>query len=668
MNNSKSSQNKKIPKIILIGNGRFGKNHFRVLKELDTKGLIVLDGIVVRNKEDREKIEKEFGVKTYEKITPSLLKSVDAVDIVTPPETHFELIKKCLPYVNVFVEKPIATNEKDAEKLELLAKKYNRVLAVGHIFRHHPVTKKLKSIIGKKGMPKKIKGSFINPLSLDQGREPSLEFLHMFDVVDSLWEIIPKTISGKKDDRLTLVDVRYNDNNDAHFTLGCHGDKKIRELEFSYEDYTIKADFVSNIITHKKGETTKKYICDPKIDLLHEELHHFVLNLLGKKEIVANATTGKRIVSIAEKSVPKKLDMPSVAIIGGGIFGTSAALELAKFCSVTIFEKNSDLMQEGTYANCFRHHRGYHYPRSSETVIDIQNSNEDFEKVYKGAIVTTYPTYYGISKKDSHISAKDFMVFCRKHNLVYDKELLPASILSKKEISLCVRVPEPGYNYEKLTNIVKKRIEKESTIKVSNESLITNISLEKDGTKTITYTKNNRTLNKKGFDYVINATYANINRVIDWLSFEQRPIRVDLAEVLIVKLNIPPVSITIIDGPFTTLVPTGNKNEFTLYHVTESILDRYVPKNGLIKKDWKRLSNQESIIKESQKFLPILKDAVVTESRIVHRGVEAYREHDDSRVVDLVEHGFGCFSILSGKILSSVTTGKKIANIIKKNK
>lgn len=661
---NKQTKKVKIPKILLIGLGRFGKHHFRVLKELEAAHLIEFAGVVILNKEQRKKAEAEFGIKTYTEITPSMLKNVDAVDIVTPPETHFAIIKKCLPYTNVFTEKPLATTASDAKKLELLALKHKRVLTTGHILRFHPVTEKLKEIVAKKTMPLKITGEFINPTALDQGREPSLEFLHLFDVVDMLWGKDPDIVSSRRDGRVSIVDIRYAKYHDARFVLGCKGDEKKRTLKFKYPEHTIDADFVLNTITYKKGEVSKTYQCQSEQELLHKELSEFVATLLGSKNKVDPATAS-RIVSIAERSISKEKAFPSIAIIGGGIFGTSIAAELGKFCSVTIFEKNADLMQEGTYVNCFRHHSGYHYPRSSETVVDIQNSRKDFEKIYKKGIVSTYPTYYGVAKNDSHTSTNEFIAFCKKHNLPYEKEALPPNLLSKKEISLCVKVPEPGYNYEKLTKIVKGRLDKEPNIKILCNSLITSLSLNKDGTKTVTYLKNSKIKTEKKFDFIINATYANINRVVEWLSFEQCPIRVDLAEVVVIKLNIDPVSITVIDGPFATLIPTGNKNEFTLYHVTESILDRYVPKDGFIKKTKKAQSNQKAILRESLRFFPILKDAIITESRVVNRGVLANHEHDDKRVADLIDHGFGCFSILSGKILSSVTIGKRVAEIIK---
>jgi len=78
-------------------------------------------------------------------------------------------------------------------------------------------------------------------------------------------------------------------------------------------------------------------------------------------------------------------------------------------------------------------------------------------------------------------------------------------------------------------------------------------------------------------------------------------------------------------------------------------------------------TNYEAILRESKKLLPILEKAEIVETRIIHRGVQAYQEHDDARIADLIDHGFGTWSILSGKILSSVSMGRKIADLIKKS-
>src|SRR5262245_52779054 len=113
-----------IPKILLIGAGRFGLNHLRVWQELEKDNKIVLAGVVVRSKQSKENLEREFGVRAFTKLTSSLLKEVDGVDIVTPAETHLSIIRECAPRVPIFVEKPIVETEHEAEELMKLQKRH----------------------------------------------------------------------------------------------------------------------------------------------------------------------------------------------------------------------------------------------------------------------------------------------------------------------------------------------------------------------------------------------------------------------------------------------------------------------------------------------------------------------------------------------------------------
>ena len=63
-----------------------------------------------------------------------------------------------------------------------------------------------------------------------------------------------------------------------------------------------------------------------------------------------------------------------IAIIGGGIFGVTAAIILGSKHNVELFEKNDDILKSASGSNQFRVHRGYHYPRSPETVTGIIKS------------------------------------------------------------------------------------------------------------------------------------------------------------------------------------------------------------------------------------------------------------------------------------------------------
>ena len=83
-----------------------------------------------------------------------------------------------------------------------------------------------------------------------------------------------------------------------------------------------------------------------------------------------------------------------IAIVGGGIFGITASIILAKNHQVELFEKNNELLQSASGSNQYRIHRGYHYPRSSDTVNDIIESESSFKEIFSDAMLTDFEHYY----------------------------------------------------------------------------------------------------------------------------------------------------------------------------------------------------------------------------------------------------------------------------------
>jgi len=72
----------------------------------------------------------------------------DAVAIITPASTHFELAEKAIAAgKDVLLEKPMATSIEECEKLIELAQKRDRIIMLGHTFKYNPSIKKVKEII-----------------------------------------------------------------------------------------------------------------------------------------------------------------------------------------------------------------------------------------------------------------------------------------------------------------------------------------------------------------------------------------------------------------------------------------------------------------------------------------------------------------------------------------
>ncbi len=130
----------------VIGTGFWGKNHVRVFKELLSEGII--DTLKICDSDERR--VKELGANfTLEYCTDyrKLLKddAIDAVSIATPSPTHYEV---AMDFLNnekdVFVEKPLTLDSKQAERLVTSAADAKSTLMVGHIFRYHPAVRELK--------------------------------------------------------------------------------------------------------------------------------------------------------------------------------------------------------------------------------------------------------------------------------------------------------------------------------------------------------------------------------------------------------------------------------------------------------------------------------------------------------------------------------------------
>ncbi|MCR4334653.1 MAG: FAD-dependent oxidoreductase [Patescibacteria group bacterium] len=659
------SNNKKI-KILLIGAGRFGRKHLRVLKQLDSENIISLYGVVVKSKKSREQISKEFNVPVFTEITETLLSEVDAVDIVTPIDTHFEIVKKCLPFVDVFVEKPLASNYKDSVKLSRLAKKYKKKLMVGHIFRFHSLLYLLKKHIPKSNVLEKVEGFFVSPIETDTGLSAPLELLHLFDIIDALYKKNPSAIWSKQNERITNIDLRYEKGLNVLCRIGWEGDKKERVLKFYLKKGNIdffEANFANWELKIVFKDGNQKIIKAEGEEPLVKEIKCFIDVMNDKKIIFPDGEIGARIVSIAERSIVNQTK-PNIAIIGAGIFGMTTASILGEKFKVTIFERHKDILTEASYANQYRHHQGYHYPRSPETIKQIKESTTDFEEMYGKAIVNI-PSYIAVACEGSKITKEGFEKMCHDNKLYYKEEYPTEGFLNKDEVVSCIKTNEAVYDYGLLKKIMKEKIRsKNISLKLSSE--VKKIKIAKDGKKVLTFSSNSG-YKTEAFDYVINATYANYNTVVDMLGFSKRELEYRFKEFSVIQIKEQkPQAVMVVDGPFTTIVPLGNTDFYTFGDVPLSV---HTSKKIYSDKDfqkWKKNVKPRilKMLKRSSQWLPILKQATYVKSIFVALTIDKSSKKNDDRVTSLVNHGFGCFSVLEGKIITSVTIAKKLKKFI----
>jgi UDP-N-acetylglucosamine 3-dehydrogenase len=136
--------------VAVIGVGRMGTNHARILSELPGGKLAA---VCDANKDFVEKVGKRFFAERTCTDVGSLLEGggIDAAVIAVPTVEHVAVARKCLERgVNVLVEKPMAPTVSECDDLIALARRQELVLMIGHVERFNPVILKLKEFLDQR--------------------------------------------------------------------------------------------------------------------------------------------------------------------------------------------------------------------------------------------------------------------------------------------------------------------------------------------------------------------------------------------------------------------------------------------------------------------------------------------------------------------------------------
>ena len=119
----------------LLGAGHLGKIH---LKCILATTCWELAGFYEPDEKNAAKVIAEQGLRRFATVE-ELLAAVDAVDIVTPTITHFELTSQAIRAgKHVFVEKPVTHTVEEGRQLLALAGQFGVKVQVGHVERFNP--------------------------------------------------------------------------------------------------------------------------------------------------------------------------------------------------------------------------------------------------------------------------------------------------------------------------------------------------------------------------------------------------------------------------------------------------------------------------------------------------------------------------------------------------
>ena len=186
-------------RIGLIGYGYWGPNIARNLTDSDFFDLVA---IADSSESQRKKASKKFPLPNIVQYAEQIVNdpTIDAVAIVTPPESHFVLAKACLEAgKHVFIEKPVTTKASDAVELIKIAADKNLTIMVDHTFVYSPPVRFIRKYIqdGNLGSIHSFDSKRIN-LGLIQKNSNVLWDLavHDLSILNSIVPMLPKSVSA----------------------------------------------------------------------------------------------------------------------------------------------------------------------------------------------------------------------------------------------------------------------------------------------------------------------------------------------------------------------------------------------------------------------------------------------------------------------------------------
>ncbi|MDJ0817411.1 MAG: Gfo/Idh/MocA family oxidoreductase [Desulfobacterales bacterium] len=295
----------------VIGVGYLGQYHAEKYSQMDNVNLV---GVADIDQARAEAIAARYDSRAFTDYRDLLCK-VDAVSIVVPTESHFDVGLESLKRdVDVMIEKPMTTTLEQADKLIEIAETKRRILQVGHLERFNPAVLALKDFITR---PMFIE---VHRLSIfkDRSTDVSVVLDLMIHDIDILLNIVKSNIQSIHAagvpvicDHADIANVRmqFNSGCVANVTASRISTKNQRKIRIFQKDTYISVDFASREITlirrNEKNSNSVvpgmefQQMCFTEADVLEDELTSYVQSVSTRKAPVVSGHAGRKALAVA---------------------------------------------------------------------------------------------------------------------------------------------------------------------------------------------------------------------------------------------------------------------------------------------------------------------------------------------------------------------------------
>ena len=267
-------------KVALLGCGRWGQNHLRVLSSFREKGIIDYITVV-----DTSKSARDAAILADE--TKSDFDNVDAdlVIIATPSNLHASQARDLLSKgYHVLVEKPLGCSESEAAQVLASAREFGRIIGVGLLLRFHPAVALANQLINNGELGRLVSLRFVRRTTRNApegGNVIEALGVHAIDLMcNFMSESEPSAVNVEGDEIEARIALEFPHGIEAIIDVAWQASQERRSVTLVGSIATLRFDLdVHDRVVLISDDGEKEIFCESTISPLEAELENIITGI-----------------------------------------------------------------------------------------------------------------------------------------------------------------------------------------------------------------------------------------------------------------------------------------------------------------------------------------------------------------------------------------------------
>jgi predicted dehydrogenase len=315
----------------VAGAGAFGRNHLRVLRELETERAgVELVAVVDPDAARADEAAKQYGIPVFASVD-ALLKAdlkLDAACVAVPTVRHHEVARELLDAgLDLLIEKPLAANLREADDLIQMQEKNGRIVQPGHLERFNPAVMAVEPSLTRPMFFEAHRLSVFTPRALDVDVVLDL-MIHDLDIVLTFAKSPVREVravglpilSPKVD--IANVRVEFESGCVANFTASRVSTERVRKLRFFEPRQYVSIDYARRDVLVIRID--EQEAASPNAQLAQAAAQFLATGRLDASVIQGIVASGQVPAGLVMKVLAAKNDSEKLKEIARGLAGTHA--------------------------------------------------------------------------------------------------------------------------------------------------------------------------------------------------------------------------------------------------------------------------------------------------------------------------------------------------------